>query len=553
MTGENQAGPVDAVPRATQGDSPFGAYLSGRVAAASNDMNASADYYLDALKHDPGNETLMERTFTSTLSNGRFDEALTLARQLSKKGAAPTLAPLLLVLDDIKAGHYDAALAKSAKMPDGGFNTLVAPLTRAWILAGEKKWDDAIAALEPLKNSSSFKVFYHYHLALIETLAGNPGAEKAYQDTLSTAGGASPRTLIAYGRYLAGTGRGGEAMKLYDDYLKAEPGNLLMQGARDDLKNNKAKPVVSSPAAGLAEVFVDTAQALNRSSTRAPAIVYAQLARFLMPQDDETLFLLATLHEASNQEAAAIATYGAITPESPLYRGAQVSMAVARYRTGQHEKALTQLEALYKAQPGDRDVALTLADVYHSEKETQKARAIYDDVIAGLGTPQPSDWSLFYARGALSAELGDWDKSQADMKKGLELSPDEPILLNFLGYTWVDRGQNLDEALAMIEKAVKLQPGDGNIMDSLGWALFKLGRYQDAVDNLEHAVQLVPQSPEINEHLGDAYWEVGRFNEARFQWSHAIAMGAKGKDATVLEAKMELAPHDKLLPADISH
>jgi len=538
-----QQAEIETIEKNVLGDAPYGAYLAGRVAGQLNEMDASALYYREALESDPTNQTLLERSFSASLANGRFDEAIPLAKRLSESSDAPSLAPLLLVLDDVKRERYGHALDLANAMPSTGFNTLVGPLTQAWVLQGLGRTDEALAQLQKLEASTSFASFQHFHTALILATAGrSEEADAAFQKTLTVPGGATPRTLLAYGRFLASVGRGEEAVSLYDNYLRALPGNPIVEAARADVLAAKDVPVVRSPADGLADVFFGTAQALDRNGTRSAAIIYAQLANFLMPDSDETQMLLGSLYEASGQDMAALDAFASISLESPLAWEAQRDYATMQYRLGKVDEARTILQAMHTRDPDDLTVSLTLADIYRRQNQPDEARKIYDTIINDVGTPGESHWSLFYTRGTIYEELGQWDKAEADFLKALELSPDQPVVLNYLGYSWVIRGENLEQALGMIRKAVELRPNDGNIVDSLGWALYKLGRYKEAVEQLERAVLLRPEVPEINEHLGDAYWRVGRILEAKFQWSHAIDLGGEGTNIDILQAKRDTQP-----------
>lgn len=523
------------------GDASYGAYLSGRMAGALNDMDAAAAFYKDALAKDPDNPTLLERTFSTSLANGRYEDALAIAERMAERNdTSSSLAPLLLILEDIRAGRYDSARERADSMPSGGFNTLIGPLTRAWILAGQERWEEAIAALGPLADTSSFTAFQDFHTALILAMAGHDDrADKMFQDTVSAPGGVSVRAILAYGRFLVRHDRAEEALSIYNEYLKTFPNNPLMHAAREAARNGDAAPVVASPAAGLAEVFYDTAQALNRRGTRGPAIMYARLALFLKPDFAESYQLLGNLLEASGRDQAAAEAFSQISEDSPLYWRARHNYATLTYRLGRIDEAVQRLNDMRAERPGDLSVVTTLADLYRHQERYAEAQELYEYILSKIDDYGEKHWTLFYARAVTYAETGPWKKAEADFLKALELSPEEPLVLNYLGYSWIDRGENLEEALKLIRKAVELKPNDGNIVDSLGWALYKLGRYEEAVQELERAVLLRPENPEINEHLGDAYWRVGRFLEARFQWSHAIALGADDEQVSQIERKLE--------------
>ena len=196
------------------------------------------------------------------------------------------------------------------------------------------------------------------------------------------------------------------------------------------------------------------------------------------------------------------------------------------------------LRAVAAAQPDAPQPYARLGDIFRTRSRFPESVAAYDSALARIATPQPGDWTLFYARGIANERSDRWPQAEADFQRALQLSPEQPYVLNYLAYTWVERGENLTEARRMLERAVALRPQDGNIADSLGWALFKLGDIAGAVRWLERAVELEPRNSVINDHLGDAYWVAGRRNEARFQWQRALAMEPEAPEIPKIEAKL---------------
>ena len=203
------------------------------------------------------------------------------------------------------------------------------------------------------------------------------------------------------------------------------------------------------------------------------------------------------------------------------------------------DESIKALQAMLAEQPDNLNVLTSLADTLRAQERFAEAKVAYDKVVAKIGTPAERHWALFYARGITMERLERWKDAEADLKKALELSPDQPLVLNYLGYSWIEQRVHLDEALAMIQKAVEQRPDDGYIVDSLGWAFYKLGRYAEAIEWLEKAAALIPEDPTINDHLGDAYWQVGRRLDATFQWRHAAAMKPKADDLAKIEAKIK--------------
>ncbi len=239
------------------------------------------------------------------------------------------------------------------------------------------------------------------------------------------------------------------------------------------------------------------------------------------------------------QPEKAIEYYGRVPEKSPYRRDAEMQRALNLAENSQSAEAIKQLKILLERDKTDMRTYLALGGVYAQDKNFADAAKIYDAAVQQIKTPERKDWPVFYQRGIAYERLKEWDKAEPNFRKALELYPDQPQVLNYLGYSWVDRGENLDEALGMIKKAVELRPQDGYIVDSLGWAYYMLGRYPEAVIELEKAVKLRPEDPTINDHMGDAYWRVGRLLEATFQWNHAIAGKPEPEELVKIEEKLK--------------
>jgi Flp pilus assembly protein TadD len=268
------------------------------------------------------------------------------------------------------------------------------------------------------------------------------------------------------------------------------------------------------------------------------------------PESDVALIQLASIAEALDQQEAAIANYNAVPASSPFKRGAELQAGLNLADLEKVDESVKQLSALVDADPTDTRAYLALGGVHSSNKDFKAAAVVYDKAATAIGTPDRNDWNLFYQRGIAHERTKNWPAAEASFKEALKLYPDQPQVLNYLGYSWVDRNENLEEALDMIRKAVELRPEDGYIVDSLGWAYYRLGRFEEAVTELETAIRLRPEDATINDHLGDAYWRVGRKLEARFQWQHAL--DAKSEDVNNETIKVKLAATEPLLAEAIS-
>lgn len=521
----------------------YGSYLAARFAGSVQDTRAAADFYISALKSDPDNIGLLRRAFALTVQDSRFDEAVPLARALVEKSSTATIANLLLVLEDIRKGRHESARERLDAAPEAGINALFGPVVRAWTLAGEGRTDDAIAALAPLNEEQSFHPFRDYHMALILENAGRDRmAEDAYVSALGDGTG-SIRIVLAYGRLLERLGRAGDAGLLYREYLERYPENPLIRSAADRAARGEVpERLVGSPAEGVAEALFGTAHALSRENARPAATIYLRLALFQRPDFSDGYLLLGSLLEDTGQYENSLRVYGKVKDDSPLAWGVKLQMATLVNRLERPDEAISILEELVASKPDDIRAVTILADVLRERERYDEARQRYDRAISLIPEIDERYWVLFYTRGIAHERTKFWDAAEADFLKALELEPEQPLVLNYLGYSWIEMGRNIERARSMIERAVELRPNDGYIVDSLGWAMYRLGEFDQATETLERAVLLRPEDSTINDHLGDALWQVGRLREARFQWRHALALGAADELVAAIEAKLDDGP-----------
>ena len=332
------------------------------------------------------------------------------------------------------------------------------------------------------------------------------------------------------------------AKKVYAEFSAAVPHHPIVESQLAAL--NAGKPLealVHSAKEGAAEVLYGLGGAGSRQEgDELPALIYLRLSLYLRPADDLTEVTLANLFEQMKRSDDAMAAYKAVPETSPLREDSEIQIALEYDSMGKTDEAIQRLQAMAAARPHDVDALSALAGLQRSAKKYVEAAATYDKAIAAVGIPQRDNWTLFYFRGICFERSKQWPKAEADFKKALELYPDQPLVLNYLGYSWVDQGINLEEAFKMLRRAVELRPNDGYIVDSLGWAHYKLGQYAEATQTLERAISLKPADPVLNDHLGDAYWQVDRRIEARFQWNHARDMGPEPEDLPAILKKIKV-------------
>ncbi len=517
-----------------------GTYLAANFAAAQGDVQAATNFYADTLKDAPDNADLLERTFLFAAEGGDIDRAIALAPRVLAVDPENRPAHLVLQAGALMKKDYAAALKDSTAPASGLFATLTNRMVEAWSRAGAKDADGALMALDELSKQRGVDGLRLMHKALILEYAGrDKEADDAYKQAISVMG-TGPRGTEAYGRFLLRHGRVDDARALYQRAAKENPGNPFAQWANRELIGQKnPPPLIGSPAEGEAEGLFGIAASLNDQRSTDVAILYLNLALYLRPQFDLARVLLANRYEQMEKFDVANGIYARITPSSPYYAMTQVQAGINDGRQGKTQDGILKLKALSTAQPQESDVWTALGDLFRSSDQYQQAAAAYDKAIAGIPSGDRRLTGLYYARGISLERSNHWPDAERDFQAALKINPNRADVLNYLGYSWIEKGQHLDQAVAMLEKARALRPMDGFIADSVGWAYFRLGRYQDAVRTLEEAVQLAPGAADVNDHLGDAYWRVGRKIDARYEWQHALQMNPDAKEKPVLERKLQ--------------
>jgi tetratricopeptide (TPR) repeat protein len=339
--------------------------------------------------------------------------------------------------------------------------------------------------------------------------------------------------ILAYGGFLERRGRKVDALALYGEQLGRSPDSIAVKTAQTRASAGKAAPPMPTLREGAAESLLAPAATMVAAKQNQLALAYLRLLIRLDPGKDEAWVMIGDMMQGSGDVDAARAAYAHPKPASTEFSTAQAKLAWTYQSNDDKETALKLARAA--AASGSSDARITLADLLRSNEQYSEAVQVLDGVIGEQKTP---DWRLLYSRGISYERLNRWPEGQADLQAALKQRPDEPELLNYLGYSWIDRGEHLTEARAMIEKAVASDPRSGAMVDSLGWAFYRMGDYKAAVEKLEQAVELEAGDPEINNHLGDAYWKVGRRDEAQFQWRRVLTLKPDAKIKANAETKL---------------
>lgn len=521
------------------GGTQSGNYLAALVAGSQRDTRAAAAYFREALRADPRNAILLERAFVASLANGDMPQAFSLAERLVRSDPKNGLAHLALGVRALKQRQFGTARTHLARGGNTRRGDITAILLTAWAYAGGKDLKRALEAADRL-SESNFSLFRDFHAGLIADQLRRPREARKRMRSAYASDKNTLRLAEALARLESRGGRPKEALTVLRNFDEALPRHPVIMDAIERLeKGETLDPLVGSAIEGAGEVLYGLGAAGARQGDELASIIYLRLALHLSPEHGLAIISLGDLYERIKQGELAIEVYETMPRTSPLHLSAQVQIGHVLETLERKEEAQKHLEKLVAANPGDPDVVLALANLQRTRKHFSEAADTYSKALELQEKTGKADWTTYYFRGVSYERSKRWPLAEADFKKALELYPDQPLVLNYLGYSWIDQGLNLDEAFRMLRKAVDLRPQDGYIVDSLGWAYYKLGKYDDAVRELERAVELKPSDPVINDHLGDAYWRVGRKLEARFQWNHARDLNPEPEDLPKILQKIE--------------
>lgn len=510
----------------------YGDVLASRYADLRYDPQSAASRALMASARAPEDLALAEWALTAALSAGDQSGATRMAQRVVTLDPLHATARLVLAADAIRRNRMDAARSHLAQAEGAPLERLIGLGLSAWTEAARGRTERALATLDRERGPLGRLLDPQRGLMLLR--AGDAAGALAAFESADRAGVRSPGLVVWRGEALAALGRREEAIALYRTALERfeAPEVEAMLRAFEAGAAAPARSIARDAALGthtLAMVLIGT------SEDRAAA-PYLALALLLDPTLDVALFSFTEGLQGEAGAAFAIALLEKVEPTSPYYEIARAQIAWRLAELGRAEAAIAAMDAV--SHKSGRFALSAKAELLRSMERHAEAEAIYDALIAELGEPRARDWRLYFARGVARERQGRWAEAETDLKRALDLSPDEPEALNYLGYGWADRGERLDEALGLLRRAVSLAPNSGHIIDSLGWTYFKLGRHEDALPHLERAAELNPDDPTINDHLGDLYWALGRRIEARFQWTKAKGLNPDSAAAAEIERKL---------------
>lgn len=521
-------------------DSGYGAYLAARQAAINSDFRAAAQYFTLALTHNHGNPELLESAALAQLSLGHIDYALPMAQQIEAAGIPSQIAHMVVIASLLRNEEYAAFLERDSEIL--GIGPLVDGLLEAWTHVGNGSVAEGLVKFDQVSQEAGLRGFATYQKALALAMVGDfEGADKIFSGEGAGVIVRTRRGAMAQAEVLSLLDRNDDALMM----LKETFGNGLdpeLEAMVNRLADGERLPFthITSVNDGMSEVFYAIAAALRNEASPEYTLVYARIAEYLRPDHVDALLLSAELLNDLDQFDLAIETYKRVPADHSAFHAAELGRAAALRNNDKPDAAIEVLEQLARSYPDMTIIHSTLGDLLRQQEDFEGAVAAYDRALALTEDGARAQWFLFYARGIAHERLDMWDKAEADFRAALALNPDQPQVLNYLGYSMVEKQINLDEALEMIERAVAARPDSGYIVDSLGWVLYRLGRYDEAVKHMEKAVELEAVDPIVNDHLGDVYWAVGRKREAEFQWLRALSFDPEEVDAKRIRRKLEV-------------
>ncbi|TVQ81761.1 MAG: tetratricopeptide repeat protein [Micavibrio sp.] len=518
-----------------------GAYLAGRFAQHQSDWTAASHYMHAVLQLDEQNKNLLHRTFLLALGDGDIERATQLAVQLIKKDDGAELATVHLVALAMAENRLEDAWALTENLVGSGFNDYAKPLFQAWLLVMMGNPDIALARLEEHIGVFNRDPVYLQHAGLIAEYAQNSEKAESYYSEVLAGGEFTVHVALGIAGYYERNNMPEKAALIYNQVdSQRNPYRILSLSHMADMIGRAAE----NPLEAVSLMLFELSSLLYDRQAYDSALIYTRLAEILTPSSPFVAVMLGDIAMTHSNYDAAFAHYSSVDDISGMMRFARLKAVETLEASGRKEEAVAILSKAAEEENEYADALIYLGDLYRRHEEYAQAVQAYNRALRRIGDVGAEHWFIIYARGMSQERLKNWDMAEKDLLKALELNPDHPLILNYLGYSWIDQGIHMERAMEMIKKAVMLRPNDGYITDSYGWALYKKGEYDEAVQWLEYSVERVPYDPTINDHLGDAYWRVGRRVEARFQWERAYGLSEDGDEKKRLRYKINFGLPD---------
>ena len=519
----------------------FGGYLAGRHALSTKDFDAASTYLSRAIEDDIENPELLNGLISVQVSLGNIGAAKISSDNLDLLGVQTQLSNMVKIAIQLRNRDFDNA--KQQIENEQGINPLLDKIVTGWAFADEGNFENAETIFDEIGKGSSLAQFSQMQKASMLAAYGRyESALNTIENLEKNSNRISIDARALKVQLLLKLDNKEEATeyfsKIFGDGVNSDAANLRMQV--EDHPNAYSIEESLSLEAGIAYAFYAIADILKDDADPNTALLYVRLAQYLNENSQKAILLAADLLEQMGQYDLAVEEYAKISPSSSYFLSSELGRVGALRDGGKTEAAL---EVLYYLSREFSDIGIvhnSLGDFLRREERYSEAKIAYDRAVDIYRENNNVSWVVLYARGITHERLQEWDKAESDFRNALTINPDQANVLNYLGYSLIDRGEKLDEAMTMIEKAVSLQPESGYIVDSLAWGLFKLGQYETAIPHMEKAAELMPVDPIVTDHLGDLYWAVGRQLEAKFQWRRALSFDPELKDATRIREKLRI-------------
>ena len=525
-------------------DNKYGSYLAARVAHIRQNYDVAADYYIKNLKFGTDNTDILSNTYLLLASEGRIDEAAEYALKAREKGDKTNLIAFVVMSKYMHENNYKEAYDSTLMVADSPFKNIVLPLFQSWISAASNKQKEAFEMLDALKKDDSLKPLYYIHRGMLNDYFGN--SKEAFEDfemiVRDEKMPLSFRSLQIIGNFYLRNGQKEKILEVAEKYHKQNAENPMLGSLIESFKNAdpaKLSKIIDSPQKGLAEAVFNIGT-IFRGFQNEVAQLFTSLVLYLNPDFEVARVSMADIYEQTHRYEKATNEYLKIKPSSPVYYVAQLKAAATYMQQEKNKEAFETLSNLLKMYPKSEHITFRLGELSRVMKKYDQAVNFYQKALDELSLADKDRWTIYYALGISYERQNKWKEAEEAFKKALELSNRHPFVLNYLGYSWIERGMNYNEAIYMIFEANRKNSEDGHIIDSLGWALYKMGHYENAVKVLERASEYLPSNAVVFEHLGDAYYQVGRKDEARYQWQHALRATEDKDDLDIVAVERKL-------------
>lgn len=519
-----------------------GPYLASQSAMRANDFALATQYQSRVLTMDHENDATLRDLLFSYVALGRLGDAIPVAKLYAGRGADDFVTNLIVLLGQIQDADFASLSAALKNEQDSSLNPFIREVVTAWAEHGQGNIKAAQRIIDDISGRAGFETFAAFHRTMMYLADGKNDDALAVLDGFEkTSGILTDRALLIKTALLQRMGRADEARTFFNANFSV--GSSPESAAILRNLNNNGLVVSGLPSTvsqAMSEIFFTLALFIQEQVDPSATLVYARIAEALNPQSAEIKLFVAGVLEELDQHKLALRVYEEIDANDPKYYTTQIAKARAMRRSDRVDDGIDVLNNLASVYPDVPIAHATLGDFLRRQERYDEALPAYNAAISMYEAQNNVRWQLYYARGITHERLETWSDADEDFRRALSLNPEQASVLNYLGYSLLERGEKLDEAMDMITKAVSIEPNSGYIVDSLGWGKFRLGQYEASVPDLERAAELMATDPIVNDHLGDAYWAVGRKNEARFQWRRALSFNPEEIEETRIKRKLEV-------------